>query len=41
MSPQAIYQMYTRGKPLFRDSLIDPKNTYFYDPNTLQLSLIS
>lgn len=36
MSPQAIYQTYTQGKPLFRDSLTDFKNSYFYNPDTLK-----
>ena len=40
MSPRAIYQMYTQGKPLFRDPLTSFDNTYFYDynPGTLKPS---
>jgi len=36
MKPQAIYQMYTQGKPLFQDTLTDFGNTYFYDPDTMK-----
>lgn len=36
MSPQAIYQKYTQGKPLFRDPLNDFNSTYFYDPDTMK-----
>lgn len=36
MNPQAIYQKYTQGKPLFRDSLTSLNTTYFYDPDTMK-----
>ncbi len=36
MSPQAIYQTYTQGKPLFSDTLTYINNTYFYDPDTMK-----